>query len=68
MGGAAVDQRADAASTRHDDVFSPAASARLLAERIPRAHAELTQGARHAYFHEFQTVASPLVTDFLGAL
>lgn len=51
-----------------DDVFSPVANARLLAVRIPRAHAELIQGARHAYFHEFQAIASPLVTNFLGAL
>ncbi|WP_328993542.1 alpha/beta hydrolase [Kribbella sp. NBC_01245] len=50
-----------------DDVFSPAANARLLADRIPDARAELIQGARHAYFHEFQAVASPLVTDFLAA-
>jgi pimeloyl-ACP methyl ester carboxylesterase len=49
-----------------DDVFSPAANAPLLAERIPGAHAELIQGARHAYFHEFRAVASPLVLDFLA--
>jgi pimeloyl-ACP methyl ester carboxylesterase len=49
-----------------DDVFSPAANAQLLADRIPGARAELIQGARHAYFHEFRAVASPLVLDFLA--
>ncbi|TCO51137.1 pimeloyl-ACP methyl ester carboxylesterase [Kribbella antiqua] len=49
-----------------DDVFSPAANAPLLADRIPGARAELIQGARHAYFHEFHTVASRLVLDFLA--
>ena len=49
-----------------DDVFSPAANAAVLAERIPDAHAQVIPGARHAYFHEFQTTASPLVLDFLA--
>lgn len=49
-----------------DDVFSPAANAELLAERIPDARAYVIPGARHAYFHEFQNVASPLVRDFIG--
>ncbi|MEV5961136.1 alpha/beta fold hydrolase [Kribbella sp. NPDC051952] len=48
-----------------DDIFSPAANAQLLADRIPRARAELIAGARHAYFHEFHSVAGPLVLDFL---
>jgi pimeloyl-ACP methyl ester carboxylesterase len=48
-----------------DDIFSPAANAKLLADRIPDARTELIQGGRHAYFHEFQAVASPLVLDFL---
>ena len=50
-----------------DDVFSPAANARLLADRIPDARAVLIQGARHAYFHEFREVASPAVLAFLNA-
>ncbi|WP_328520843.1 alpha/beta fold hydrolase [Kribbella sp. NBC_00359] len=50
-----------------DDVFSPAANAQLLAGRIPRARAELIDQARHAYFHEFRSVAGPLVLDFLMA-
>ncbi|MEU4194355.1 alpha/beta hydrolase [Kribbella sp. NPDC026611] len=50
-----------------DDIFSPAANAELLAERIPNARAERIHGARHAYFHEFREVASPLVLAFLDA-
>jgi pimeloyl-ACP methyl ester carboxylesterase len=50
-----------------DDIFSPAANAQLLADRIPRARAELIAGARHAYFHEFRSVASPAVLAFLSA-
>jgi pimeloyl-ACP methyl ester carboxylesterase len=48
-----------------DDVFSPAANAEVLADRIPNAQAHVIPKARHAYFHEFQTTASPLVVDFL---
>ena len=48
-----------------DDVFSPVGNAKLLAYRIPNARTELIQGARHAYFHEFQAVASPLVLAHL---
>jgi pimeloyl-ACP methyl ester carboxylesterase len=50
-----------------DDIFSPAANAQLLADRIPGARAELITGARHAYFHEFRSVASPAVLAFLTA-
>jgi pimeloyl-ACP methyl ester carboxylesterase len=50
-----------------DDIFSPAANAQLLADRIPGARAELVTGARHAYFHEFRSVASPAVLSFLTA-
>ncbi|WP_327634795.1 alpha/beta hydrolase [Kribbella sp. NBC_00482] len=50
-----------------DDIFSPAANAQLLADRIPGARAELLTGARHAYFHEFRSVASPAVLSFLTA-
>jgi pimeloyl-ACP methyl ester carboxylesterase len=49
-----------------DDLFSPAANAELLATQIPGAHAHVIPGARHAYFHEFQAVASRLVRDFLA--
>ena len=49
-----------------DDIFSPAANAQLLADRIPNARAELIDGARHAYFHEFRDVASPAVLAFLA--
>jgi len=50
-----------------DDIFSPAANAQLLADRIPGARTELVTGARHAYFHEFRSVASPAVLAFLTA-
>jgi len=50
-----------------DDIFSPAANAQLLADRIPHARAQLIEGARHAYFHEFRSVAGPAVLDFLAA-
>lgn len=49
-----------------DDVFSPAANAEVLAERIPDSRAHIIPNARHAYFHEFQSIASPLVTEFLA--
>jgi pimeloyl-ACP methyl ester carboxylesterase len=48
-----------------DDIFNPVANAALLAERIPDARAEILPGARHAYFEEFRSVASPLVLEFL---
>jgi pimeloyl-ACP methyl ester carboxylesterase len=49
-----------------DDRFNPAANAPLLAERIPGARLHLIPGARHAYFEEFRSIASPLVRDFLA--
>ncbi|GAA0949234.1 alpha/beta hydrolase [Kribbella koreensis] len=49
-----------------DNLFSPAANAELLASRIPDARAHVIPGARHAYFHEYQTIASQLVRDFLA--
>ncbi|MFE4361494.1 alpha/beta fold hydrolase [Kitasatospora sp. NPDC056800] len=48
-----------------DDRLNPAANAPLLAARIPGARLHLLPGARHAYFEEFRTTASPLVLDFL---
>jgi len=48
-----------------EDVFNPVANVPLLAERIPDARAWIIPGARHAYFEEFRTVASPMVGDFL---
>jgi pimeloyl-ACP methyl ester carboxylesterase len=49
-----------------DDTFNPVANAPLLAGRIPNARAHLIAGARHAYFEEFRSLASPLVLDFLA--
>ncbi|WP_280336040.1 alpha/beta fold hydrolase [Nocardia wallacei] len=51
-----------------DDRFNPAANAPLLADRIPAAELHMIPGARHAYFEEFRSVASPLVRDFLAAV
>ena len=50
-----------------EDLFNPVANAPLLAERIPGARLHLIPGARHAYFDEFRSTASPLVLDFLNA-
>lgn len=47
------------------DLLNPAANAPLLADRIPGARLHLIPDARHAYFEEFRTHASPLVLDFL---
>lgn len=51
-----------------DDLLNPAANAPLLANRVPGARLHLIPGARHAYFEEFRTVASPLVLDFVTAV
>ncbi|MEU6586690.1 alpha/beta fold hydrolase [Nocardia sp. NPDC046763] len=48
-----------------DDLLNPAANAPLLTARIPGAQLHLIPGARHAYFEEFRTLASPVVLDFL---
>ncbi|MGW4093336.1 alpha/beta fold hydrolase [Nocardia sp. NPDC004750] len=48
-----------------EDCFNPAANAPLLVERIPDARLHLIEGARHAYFDEFRSVASPAVLAFL---
>ncbi|QKW48602.1 alpha/beta fold hydrolase [Streptomyces buecherae] len=48
-----------------DDVLNPTANAPLLAGRIPGARLHLIPDARHAYFEEARTHASPLVLDFL---
>jgi 3-oxoadipate enol-lactonase len=48
-----------------DDIFNPTGNAPLIAERMPEARLELIAGARHAYFEEFQALASSLVLDFL---
>ncbi|WP_031520730.1 alpha/beta fold hydrolase [Streptomyces sp. NRRL F-5123] len=50
-----------------DDRFNPTANAPLLAHRIPSARLHLIDGARHAYFEEFRSVAAPVVLDFLTA-
>lgn len=48
-----------------DDRLNPTANAPLLTDRIPGARLHLIPGARHAYFEEFRTQASPLVLDFV---
>ncbi|MBR7825220.1 alpha/beta fold hydrolase [Actinospica sp. MGRD01-02] len=48
-----------------DDVFNPAANAPLITGRIPDARLLMVEGARHAYFEEFRSVAGPLALDFL---
>jgi pimeloyl-ACP methyl ester carboxylesterase len=50
-----------------DDIFNPTANAPLIRSRIPGARMELIEGARHGYFEEFRSVASPLVVDFLSS-
>lgn len=47
------------------DRFSPSANAERLATRIPGAEVVLVEGARHAYFEEFEEVATPAVLDLL---
>ena len=49
-----------------DDRMNPTANASLIAGRIPDSRVVIIPGARHAYFHEFRAVASPLVADFLS--
>ena len=49
-----------------DDVLAPAVNATLLGERIPGARVEVLPGLRHAYFHEGEAVATPLVRGFLA--
>ncbi|MGO1022217.1 alpha/beta fold hydrolase [Streptomyces rubiginosohelvolus] len=51
-----------------DDLLNPAANAPLLADRIPGARLHMIPGARHAYFEEDRTPASPLVLDFLTSV
>ena len=50
-----------------DDELSPPQNARVIADRIPGARAEVIDGARHAYFEEFAHTATPMVCDFLTA-
>ncbi|SKC60366.1 alpha/beta fold hydrolase [Krasilnikoviella flava] len=49
-----------------DDVLAPAVNAGLLGRRVPGARVEVLPGLRHAYFHEGEEVATPLVREFLG--
>ncbi|MEQ3553638.1 alpha/beta hydrolase [Pseudonocardia nematodicida] len=49
-----------------DDRLNPAANAPVLAERIPCARLRMVDGARHAYFDEYRSVAGPAVLDFLS--
>ncbi|NJQ08605.1 alpha/beta fold hydrolase [Streptomyces lonarensis] len=48
------------------DRFNPASNAPLLAARIPDARVLLIEGARHAYFEEYRSVAGPAVLRFLA--
>ncbi|MYM19317.1 alpha/beta fold hydrolase [Brevibacterium sp. 5221] len=48
-----------------DDVMTPAANARLLAERIPGARLELFPG-RHGFFSEYADEVLPRVREFLA--
>lgn len=50
-----------------EDIFNPTANAPLITERIPGAVMHLIEGARHGYFEEFASEATPLVVDFLEA-
>jgi len=50
-----------------DDIFNPTANAPLITERIPGARMHLIEGARHGYFEEFTSEATPLVVRFLQA-
>ncbi|GAB2830974.1 alpha/beta fold hydrolase [Lentzea nigeriaca] len=49
-----------------EDIFNPTANAPLITERIPGARMHLIEGARHGYFEEFRSEATPLVMDFLS--
>ncbi|MET9227943.1 alpha/beta fold hydrolase [Lentzea sp. NPDC003310] len=48
-----------------DDIFNPTANAPLIASRIPGARMHLIEGARHGYFEEFASEATPLVVNYL---
>lgn len=48
-----------------DDLMTPVDNAALLVDRIPDARAHVFPGARHAYFDECRSEASPMVVDFL---
>lgn len=50
-----------------EDIFNPTENAPLITARIPGAQLELVEGARHGYFEEFRSVATPLVMDFLSS-
>lgn len=50
-----------------EDIFNPTANALLITERIPGARLHLIEGARHGYFEEFRSEATPLVMDFLSS-
>lgn len=50
-----------------EDIFNPTDNAPLITARIPGAQLELIEGARHGYFEEFRSVATPLVMDFLSS-
>jgi pimeloyl-ACP methyl ester carboxylesterase len=47
------------------DLMTPAANARLLAERIPVAALRLHEGGRHGFFEEFREDVTPWVRSWL---
>ena len=48
-----------------DDLMSPVANARLLADHIPSARLHLVEGGRHGFFEEFRPRVVPLIRTFL---
>lgn len=48
-----------------DDRFAPAVNAQILADRIPHSRVHIFDGARHGYFDECRSDASPMVAEFL---
>jgi 3-oxoadipate enol-lactonase len=49
-----------------DDLLSPVANARLLADRIPSARLHLVAGGRHGFFEEYRPQVVPLIRTFLS--
>ncbi len=48
-----------------EDVITPAANAKILADRIPGAELHLIKGGRHIFFLEYRREVNKLVLDFL---
>jgi pimeloyl-ACP methyl ester carboxylesterase len=49
-----------------DDLMTPAANARLLADRIPGAGLQVYPGGRHGFFEEFAQQVNPAVLEFFA--